>query len=145
MLVITDAIRGSSKKEMYEKLGSEFSKDRKWMKKLCYLYKIIYSKRLSHFPHLIPLLQISHRRNISFQFLLYGTDFFPKNSFLPSTINEWNKLELEITGINPYIDIWKKLCFIKGTEIKTFSVVEYVNWNEPKFRKFNTKLIIMIF
>lgn len=29
MLVITDAIRGSSKKKMYEKLGSEFSKDRK--------------------------------------------------------------------------------------------------------------------
>ena len=97
------------------------------MKKLCYLYEIIYSKRLSYFPDLIPLLQKSNRRNISFQFLLYGTDFFPKNSFLPCTINEWNKLELEITGINPYIDIRKKLCFIKTTKIKTFSVVEYVN------------------
>ena len=47
---------------------------------------------------------------------LYRTEIF-KNSFLPYTINEWNKLDPEIRRI----DLFKK-SFIKLTENKIFSI-----------------------
>ena len=40
-LAITDAIKGSSKENLYQELGFGSLKDRRWMRKLCYLYKVI--------------------------------------------------------------------------------------------------------
>ena len=47
-LAITGAIKGSSKEKLYQELGFESLKDRRWMRKLCYLYKVISSKRPSY-------------------------------------------------------------------------------------------------
>ena len=41
------AIKGSSKEKLYQELGFESLKDRRWMRKLYYLYKVISSKRPS--------------------------------------------------------------------------------------------------
>ena len=54
------AIRGLS--ELCQELGFESLKNRRWMKKLCYLYKVISSKRPSYLYDLLPRLQKSHRR-----------------------------------------------------------------------------------
>ena len=43
-LAITGAIKGSSKEKLYHELGFESLKDRRWMRKLCCLYKVISSK-----------------------------------------------------------------------------------------------------
>ena len=40
-LAITGAIRGTSKEQLYQKLGFESLKDRRWLKRLCCLYKIV--------------------------------------------------------------------------------------------------------
>ena len=40
-LAITGAIRGSSKEKLYQELGLESLKDRRWMRKLCYSHKIV--------------------------------------------------------------------------------------------------------
>ena len=39
-LAITDALRGTSKEKLYQDLGFEYLKDRKWLGQLCYLTKL---------------------------------------------------------------------------------------------------------
>ena len=43
-LAITGAIKGSFKEKLYQESGFEFLKDRRWVRKLCHLYKVISSK-----------------------------------------------------------------------------------------------------
>ena len=92
-------------------------------------------------------LQGSQRNQGFFQPLLCRTEFF-KNTFLPYAINEWNKIDPEITRIDSYVGFRKKLLsFIKPTENKTFSIyyllgiklldrlrVDFSHLNEHKFR-----------
>ena len=65
-LAITGAIKGSSKEKLYQELGFESLKDRRWMRKLCYLYKVILSKRPSYLYDMLPPLQRSQRNKVSF-------------------------------------------------------------------------------
>ena len=92
-------------------------------------------------------LQRSQRNQGFFQPLLCRTEVF-KNSFLPYTINEWNKLDPEIRRIDSYVGFRKKLLsFIIPMENKTFSIydplgnkllnrlrVDFSHLNEHKFR-----------
>ena len=39
-LAIAGAIKGTSKEKLYQDLELESSKDRRWLKHLCYLYKV---------------------------------------------------------------------------------------------------------
>ena len=96
---------------------------------------------------MLPPLQRSQRKQALFQPLLCRTKIF-QNSFLPYTINEWNKLDLEIRRIDSYVGFRKKLpSFIKPTENKTFTIydpfgvklfnrlrVDFSHLNEHKFR-----------
>ena len=107
-LAITGAIKGSSKEKLYQELGFESLKDRRWMRKLCYLYKVISSKRPSYLYDMLPPLQRSQRNQGFFHPLLCRTEIF-KNSFLPYTINEWNKLDPEIKRIDSYVGFRKKI------------------------------------
>ena len=107
-LAITSAIKGSSREKLYQELGFESLKDRRWMRKLCYLYKVISSKRLFYIYDMLPPLQRSQRNQVFFRPLLCRTEIF-KNSFLPYTINEWNKLDPEIRRIDSYVGFRKKL------------------------------------
>ena len=97
-LAITGAIKGSSQEKLYQELGFESLKDRRWMRKLCYLYKAISSKRPSYLYDMLPPLQRYQRNQGFFHPLLCRTEIF-KTLFLPYTINEWNKLDPEIRRI----------------------------------------------
>ena len=71
-----------------------------------------------------------------------------KNSLLPYTINEWNKIDPEIRRIDSYVGFRKKfLSFIEPMENKTFSIynplgiklvnrlrADFSHLNEHKFR-----------
>ena len=81
-LAITGAIRGSSKEKLYQELGLESLKDRRWIRKLCYLYKIISTKKPSYLYSLLPSIQRSYRNPYTFQPLPCRTESF-KKSFLP--------------------------------------------------------------
>ena len=146
-LALTGVIKGSSKEKLYQELGFESLKDRLWMRKLCYLYKVISSKRPSYLCDMLPPLQRSQRNQGFFQPLLCRTKIF-KNPFLPYTINEWNKLDPEFRRIDSYVGFRKKLLrFIKPMENKTFNIydplgiklfnrlrVDFSHLNEHKFR-----------
>ena len=97
---------------------------------------------------MLSLLQRSQRNPGFFQPLLCRTEIF-KNSFLPYTISEWNKLNHEIRGNHSYVGFRKKNTkFItKPTENKTFSIYDrlgvkllnrlrfdFSHLNEHKFR-----------
>ena len=145
-LAITGAIKGSSKEKLYQELGLESLKDRRWMRKLCYLYKVISSKRPSYI-YMLPPVQRSQRNQGFFQPLLCELEIF-KNSFSPYTINEWNKLDPEIRRTDSYVGFRKKLpSFIKPTKNKNLSIydplgtkllntlrVDFSHLNEHKFR-----------
>ena len=123
-LAITGAIKGSSTEKLYQELGFESLKDRRWIRKLCCLNKIMSSKRPSYLYDLLPPLQRSQRNQGFFQPLLCRTEIF-KNSFLPYMINEWNKLDPDIRKIDSCVGLRKKLLsFIKPTENKTFSIYD---------------------
>ena len=94
-LAITGAIRKTSKEKLYQKLGLESLKDRRWLRRMLYLYKIISTKLPPYLYELIPPVQRSHRYPSCFQGFLFRTVFF-QNSFLPFAITEWNKLDSDI-------------------------------------------------
>ena len=103
-LGITGAIRGTSKEKLYQ----EKIKDKRWLRRLCYMYKIVNTKQPAYLYDLIPLFQISPRNKGGIYEPFYRTVSF-KNSFLPYAIMEWNKLDSEIRNADAYVSFRK--CF----------------------------------
>ena len=91
-LAITGAIKGSSTEKIYEELGLESLKSRRWYRKMSFLYKVLKSESPSYLFNIIPDSNRQHQTrnsgNISSFFVKHG---FFKNSFFPSAITEWNK------------------------------------------------------
>ena len=94
-LAITGPIRGTSKEKLCQELGFESLKDRRWLRRLCYLYKIVNTKQPAYLYDLIPPFQRLSRKNSCVYEPFCGIASF-KNSFLPHAIREWNKLDSEI-------------------------------------------------
>ena len=53
-LAITGAIRGSSREKLYQELGLESLKSRRWYRKLCLFFKLIKNKHPSYLFDMIP-------------------------------------------------------------------------------------------
>ena len=60
VLAISGAIRGTSKEQLYQELGLESLKNRRWLRRMSYLYKIVSTKFPPYLYDLIPPLQRSH-------------------------------------------------------------------------------------
>ena len=114
-LPITGAIRDSSREKLYQELGLETLQQRLQYRKLCCFYKIRILQSPKYLYSIIPMYNMSYRAR---QFNKIPTinvkhDFF-KNTFFPSTIIEWKKLDWEIKN-SKSIETFKKriLSFIK--------------------------------
>ena len=96
-MAITGAIRGTSSEKLYQELGLESLKSRRWFRKLCHFYKILNEKSPSYLFDLIPNLnrvrETRHSNNIP---AIHTRHNYFKNSFFPSTISEWNNLDCKI-------------------------------------------------
>ena len=53
-IAITGAIRGTSSEKLYQELGFESLRSRRWLRKLCLFYKIYQNKSPSYLYNLIP-------------------------------------------------------------------------------------------
>ena len=53
-IAITGAIRGTSSEKLFQELGLESLKSRRWLRKLCSFYKIFHKKSPSYLFQLIP-------------------------------------------------------------------------------------------
>ena len=95
-LAITGAIRGTSTEKLYNELGLE-TLERRWYSKLCYFYKVYKSHSPKHLFNIIPVTVSRYNTkdtNNSPQFKGKHNCF--RNSFFPSAVIEWNKLDLNI-------------------------------------------------
>ena len=135
---MTGAIKGSSTEKLYQELGIEHLRSRRWFRKLCLFYKIIKSKSPPYLFNLIPRSSRFHTTRNSDNITSFKVrhNFF-KNSFFPSVISEWNKLDLEIRN-SASLEIFKKhlLNFIRPNSSKAFNI------NNPLELKLLTRLRI---
>ena len=92
-LATTGAIRGTSKEKLYHELGFESLVSRRWHRKLCCFYKVLKTQSprylfeaerayITRNNDKLPHFKVKHN--------------YIKNSFFPSTVIEWNKLDLNI-------------------------------------------------
>ena len=96
-LAITGAIRGTSSEKLYQELGLESLKSRRWFRKLRRFYKILNEKSPSYLFDLIPNLnrarETRHSNNVP---EIHTRHNYFKNSFFPSTLSERNNLDCKI-------------------------------------------------
>ena len=75
------AIRGTSNKKLYQELGFESLKDRRWLRRLYYLYKIVNTKQPAYLFDLILLFQRSSRNK--------GCIYEPSTVFFKTFFTVW--------------------------------------------------------
>ena len=123
-LAITGAIRGSSREKLYQELGLESLKLRRWYRKLVVFYKINASKCPTYLYKLIPKRECPYqtRQLKDIPLINVKHDFF-KNSFFPSTIIDWNNMDDNIR-FSPSLEVFKKsiLNVIRPKENHTFDI-----------------------
>ena len=114
-LAITGAIRGTSQEKLYQELGLESLKRRRWLRRMCYFYKLIKTQKSLYLFNLIPPKLNSLRQPNSYSVMRCRNDYF-KNSFIPYVAREWNRLSTEIRNSTSSQQFKKLLLsFIKPT------------------------------
>ena len=138
LLAITSAVRGSSREKLYQELGFESLQQRRWYRKLCLFFKIIKNQSPKYLFELIPTVRQAYmtRHKNSVPLFNVKHDYF-KNSFFPSTVIEWNKLDSNIRN-SESLALFKKriLTFIRPFTNSTFQ------YDKPKGLKLITRLRI---
>jgi len=122
-LAITGAIRGTSREKLYQELGLESLKKRRWYRKLTTLYKIITDQSPPYLFNLIPVHNSHYNTRSADDIPPFKTkhDFF-KSSFFPLSIKEWNILDASIRNAESLAIFKKKiLSFIRPTPNSVFN------------------------
>ena len=135
-LAITGAVRGTSTEKLYNELGLETLEKRRWYRKLCCFYKVYKSHSPKYLFNIIPLTVSTYNtRNISNipQFKVKHNFF--RNSFFPSAVIEWNKMNLNIRN-SESLNVFKNslLKFIRPSGDSVF------NCHNPRGVKLLTRL-----
>ena len=136
-LAITGAIQGSSREKVYQELGLESLKLRRWYKRLCCMFKIMNENAPHYLINLIPkCTQLVRTRTNHIPTFHCRTDCF-KNSFFPSTLSDWFKLDPAIRN-SESIAIFKNklLSFIRPVPSNVYNIFD------PIGLKFLTRLRI---
>ena len=148
-VAITGAIKGTSKEKLYNELGLEYLKDRRWMRRLCLFHKIYNLKSPKYLYNLIPSVNRIYvtRNNTNVPSFNCRTEYF-KNSFFPNVITEWNKPDINIKNMTSYTTFKNALLsFIRSKHVDTFRIYNptgmqlltrlrlgFSHLNEHKFR-----------
>ena len=135
ILAITGAIRGTSKEKLYDELGLETLEKRRWYRKLCCFFKIFRYKCPKYLFNIIPTsVSTYNTRNTNNIPLFKVKHNFFRNSFFPSAVIEWNKLDLNIRN-SESLNIFKKtlLNFVRPSGSTVF------NCHNPKGVKLLTR------
>ena len=100
-LAITEAIRGTSKEQIYQELGLESLLLHNWYRKHCLFDKVFKNKHPKYLFNLIPISSTPYvaRTVDTIPFNKRKQNFF-ENSFFPSTIIEWNNLDLSLKSVS---------------------------------------------
>ena len=122
-LAITGAIRGTSREKIYQELGLESLQSRRWYRKLAMFYKIYKNKSpFNLFKVILEKTSSYATKNVAGIPLIKIKRNFFKNTFFPSGIIEWNKLDPTIRNAESF-GIFKSniLKFIRPTPRSFFN------------------------
>ena len=122
-LAITGAIRGTSRAKLYQELGLESLQERRWYRKLCYFFKIFKGQSPDYLFKILPSIKRAYNtRNVDYIPCFNTRHNFFRNSFFPSTLIEWNNLDINIRNSESYA-IFKRsiLRFIRPSENPIFN------------------------
>ena len=75
-LAITGAIRDTSQEKLYQELGFESLRSRRWLRRMCYFYKLIKTQKSLYLFSLIPPKLHSLRHPNTYSVMRYRNDFF---------------------------------------------------------------------
>ena len=110
-ITITGTIRRTSSKKLFQELGLETLKSRRWFRKLYLIYKILHSKSPSYLLNLIPennnTYALRGALNNQIPFFNVKTSF-SKNFFSSAVITEWNNPDISV-GNSSLCCIFKNL------------------------------------
>ena len=125
-LVITGAIRGSSKEKLYQELGFGYLSSRRWLRKLCTFYMIVRNKSPGYlYKYNLPVDRAYLTRNSNNIKQIFCRSEYFANSFFPYTIKEWNTLSLEIRNSKSQSIFEKALLkFIRAIPNSVFTVTD---------------------
>ena len=109
-LVITSAIKGTSRTKLCKELRIESLSFRRCFRDLCAFYKIKTQDEPNYLYKLIPLTNNTYDIHSKHS---VGTYFCRTNAFkyffFPYTIREWNKLDLQLRNANCFKKLWNTL------------------------------------
>ena len=135
-IAITRAIRRRSREKLYHELGFESLVSRRWYRKLCCFYKVFKTQSPRYLFEVIPTAKRAYitRNNDKLPHFKVKHNYF-ENSFFPSAVIEWNKLDLNIRNSESLASFKSKvLKFILPSENSIFLC------NNPKGIQFLTRL-----
>ena len=124
-LAITGAIQGTSRDKIYQELGLESLKSRRWYKRLTCMFKIMRNEAPDYLISLIPNSKPTIKtRNGHIPMYHCRTECF-KNSFFPSTLTDWFKLDRSIRN-SESISVFKNklLSFIRPVQNKIYDIFD---------------------
>ena len=84
---------------MYQELGLESLKYRRWLRRLGYLHKVLSTELPTYLYKLILPILNSYCNPGHYRDLYCRTDLF-RNPFFPFSISEWNKLNPDIRNLD---------------------------------------------
>ena len=121
-LAITGAIRGISLK-IYQKLGLESLRKRRWYRKLCYFFKIFNGQSPKYLFRMLPSISKAYNIRTNDKIPLFsGKHKFLINSFFPSTVIEQNNLDSKIRNSKTFSAFKKSILkFIKPSSNSIFN------------------------
>ena len=129
-LPITGAIRGTSREKLYQEIGLESLRKRLWYRTKYevqspeYLFRIL--------PSISKAYNTRNNNNIP---LFSGKHNFFRNSFIPSTVIEWNNLDFKIRNSETFSPFKKSI--LKFTRRSSNSIF---NCHSPNGIKLITRL-----
>ena len=140
-LAITGPIRRTSREKVHSELGLESLQDRRWYGKLCVFYKILNTMSPKYLSDTIPSTtrRYSSRNENNIPLVRVNNNYF-MNTYFPSTITEWNKLDLSIRN-SASLNVFKGrlLQFVRPLESSVFT------GHNPIGIKYLTRLINFCF
>ena len=103
----------------------------RWLRWLCYLHKVLSTKLPTYLYELIPPIINFFCNPCCYRALYCRTDLF-QNSFLPFSINKWNKLDPDIRNLDSHKMFRKKLFnFIRPSKKSIFNIYDPQRFKLP--------------
>ena len=158
-LTITGAIKGTFRNKIYQELGLESFKPRRWYKRLTCMFKIMKKEAPNYLINLIPKCEAAIRtRKNNFPSYNCRTDCF-KYSFFPSTLNDWFRLDINIRNSESILLFKSRLLsFIRPNQSNIYNIFDPIglkllphlrlglsHLNEPKFSRMSKSFIFLQF